>query len=182
MRLRNAMVFEFVILFVFSVIVASAVFTGCSKKAKKTAPITIIEAPVVDKSGPAFGSAFDVKPADDLYAEVDRGDYFDLTSVIYFDFDSDKINQVQAQKIEQVIKWMLKNDSARVGLLGHTDQVGTDRYNHDLGMRRALSVGREMARFVSSGRISIESRGESEPVTGVKAEYWQNRRVVFYAN
>ena len=50
-------------------------------------------------------------------------------------------------------------------LLGHTDSLGTDAYNTQLGQRRAEFVRAELIkRGVPSAIIRIESRGRTEPV------------------
>jgi OmpA-OmpF porin, OOP family len=50
---------------------------------------------------------------------------------------------------------------------GHTDRIGTNGYNQALSERRALAVKLFLvANGVEEARVFIESKGESEPVTG----------------
>ncbi len=50
-------------------------------------------------------------------------------------------------------------------LIGHTDSLGTDAYNHQLGLERATFVATELEkRGVPKQIIRIESRGRTQPV------------------
>jgi hypothetical protein len=50
-------------------------------------------------------------------------------------------------------------------LIGHTDSLGSDDYNNQLGMRRATFVKTQLIeRGVPAGKIRIESRGRTMPV------------------
>lgn len=52
-----------------------------------------------------------------------------------------------------------------VHLVGHTDRLGTEQYNYDLGLRRAVTVKQYLLDKQVSSPISIESAGEKMPVT-----------------
>jgi OOP family OmpA-OmpF porin len=48
---------------------------------------------------------------------------------------------------------------------GHSDLVGTEEFNRDLGMKRAAAVGKFLEeKGIPSARMLIESKGETEPV------------------
>ena len=58
-----------------------------------------------------------------------------------------------------------ENPAAMVTIIGHTDNTGTDAVNQPLSVERAASTRDYLAqRGVSPNRISIEGRGEREPV------------------
>jgi OOP family OmpA-OmpF porin len=64
---------------------------------------------------------------------------------------------------------------------GHTDSVGSDRYNLDLGLRRADAVRNYLvSKGLEPGRVYVDSKGEREPVTTNKTAQGrsENRRVV----
>lgn len=63
---------------------------------------------------------------------------------------------------------------------GHTDNLGPEDYNYELGRRRAASVARYLlAKGVDPVRVTTVSYGESQPVAdnGTAAGRRQNRRV-----
>jgi outer membrane protein OmpA-like peptidoglycan-associated protein len=54
-----------------------------------------------------------------------------------------------------------------VEVTGHTDLLGSDRYNLNLSMRRAQAVADALiARGVAQARIKVSARGLSEPLSG----------------
>jgi outer membrane protein OmpA-like peptidoglycan-associated protein len=67
-----------------------------------------------------------------------------------------------------------------VVVIGHTDRVGTVEYNDRLSLQRAERVRAELVRLgVDPARISVEGRGEREPLVPTPDEMPepQNRRV-----
>ena len=65
-------------------------------------------------------------------------------------------------------------------IVGHTDLVGTERYNQRLGLRRARAVLSYLTRRgVSRRRLdAVASRGETEPVVQTTQRERRNRRTV----
>ena len=102
---------------------------------------------------------------------------------IHFDFDKYNIRPDQQPILEadaQVAKAAPK--SFKIKLEGNCDEWGSDEYNFALGLKRAKSVKEGLvAEGVESGRISMVSYGESNPVcTEHTKECWaKNRRVDF---
>ena len=65
-------------------------------------------------------------------------------------------------------------------MTGHTDNTGNEASNLDLGLRRAKAIQNILiARGVDKNLITIESKGESQPVATNDSEAGrhQNRRV-----
>lgn len=52
-----------------------------------------------------------------------------------------------------------------VHLVGHTDRLGSEKFNYDLGLRRANTVKAYLQQAKVTAPISVESAGESMPVT-----------------
>ena len=103
--------------------------------------------------------------------------------VIYFAFDkSDFISDALANiYFDKSNAYLNKNQHAIISITGHTDAIGTKKYNQALGLRRAQSMQRY---FVNKGipksRITIESKGEEEPVADNTSDQGRakNRRSV----
>ena len=78
-----------------------------------------------------------------------------------------------------------QNPAMRVEVDGHTDLVGTDEYNLDLGLRRARIVKDYLIkRGVDRSLISTRSYGETQPIASNKTEKGRllNRRAEIRAN
>ena len=74
----------------------------------------------------------------------------------------------------------IKNTGEKILLTGHTDNTGNEASNLDLGLRRAKAVQNILiARGVDPSLITIESKGETQPVATNDTEKGrhQNRRV-----
>lgn len=63
-------------------------------------------------------------------------------------------------------------------MIGHTDNVGTDRYNLSLSKKRAKSVQSYLSKNGWKGKIKTEGLGEKQPVmsNATEAGRSQNRR------
>jgi outer membrane protein OmpA-like peptidoglycan-associated protein len=74
------------------------------------------------------------------------------------------------------------NEQYFVEIQGHTDDIGSSKYNDDLGQRRAESVRRYLGRSqkMPLNRMSTISYGDSAPVSSNKTKKGraENRRVV----
>jgi outer membrane protein OmpA-like peptidoglycan-associated protein len=104
-----------------------------------------------------------------------------MTIMINFDFDKSNIREADRDELEKGLKFIKKYPHAKIRLEGHTDSIGTEKYNHDLSHRRAASTKKY---FVDEGkieakRISTIGYGESKPVASNKTPEGRakNRRV-----
>jgi outer membrane protein OmpA-like peptidoglycan-associated protein len=88
-------------------------------------------------------------------------------ALILFDFDKDTIeaqNQEIATKIVERIKTLPK---ATVEIVGHTDNIGTEKYNLQLSERRALAVNKLLATAYGEApgeRIRYSGVGPNAPL------------------
>ena len=101
-----------------------------------------------------------------------------------FDFDKSVVKPQYFELLRNVKDYAEQNDF-RLTIIGHTDSKGTDAYNMALGMRRAVAVRDKLIEFgLDPSRIlSVESRGESEPIAPNDTEQgrFENRRIEFKA-
>ncbi|MCP4076273.1 MAG: peptidoglycan-associated lipoprotein Pal [Gammaproteobacteria bacterium] len=100
--------------------------------------------------------------------------------VIYFEYDSAKVNDESMALLEAHGDFMSSNGNVNVILNGHADERGSREYNIALGDRRAQSVRRILLfQGASTGQIESVSYGEEKPaVFGHDEESWsKNRRV-----
>lgn len=97
-----------------------------------------------------------------------------------FAFNRASLTPAARKALDTQAKWLRENPDIRMSVTGHTDAVGGESYNQQLGLRRAQAVTRYLlARGVERGRVeAVESRGEREPVVAVDGREAQNRRTV----
>ena len=102
---------------------------------------------------------------------------------VYFDFDKFNIRADQEEVIaSDAAAAKAAPASLKIKLEGNCDEWGSDEYNFALGLKRAKAVKEALvAQGVESGRISMVSYGESNPVCNDHTkECWaKNRRVDF---
>ncbi len=102
------------------------------------------------------------------------------TRIIYFEFNSAKIDDVSLAVLESHGNFIAENANVRVRLEGHSDERGSREYNVALGDRRNQSVRRLLLfQGASTDQVTTVSYGEELPaVLGHNEEAWaKNRRV-----
>jgi OOP family OmpA-OmpF porin len=99
---------------------------------------------------------------------------------VLFDFDKTAIKPDGVKILDRLVAFMNENRDKRVDLEGHTDSVGTDKYNEGLANRRAASVKDYLVkRGIDGSRITTRGFGESKPIADNKTSdgRTKNRRV-----
>ncbi len=105
-----------------------------------------------------------------------------ILRAVLFSFDSSALDATSESAIDDLVGQMQAMPEVSIVIEGHTDSIGSDAYNHELGRRRAEAVRAHMvARGVSAGRLSIRSFGATRPVASNDTSDGraQNRRVEF---
>lgn len=104
-----------------------------------------------------------------------------IASDYLFDFDKSVIKKKYYSKLDEIAVLIKKEPNMRVEVQGHTDSVGTDKYNMGLSLRRANAVRNYFIKKsgIAAKRLTVVGFGESKPVaTNETAEgRAQNRRV-----
>ena len=86
--------------------------------------------------------------------------------LIYFEFNETKFKpDPQTDIIIIPFKaWLDKYQGSMLHVTGHTDKVGTNDYNYNLGLKRAQIVEKYLEnKGINASRMIIESKGETEP-------------------
>jgi len=100
--------------------------------------------------------------------------------VVQFDFDKSEICQTELHKLDKILcdlkGYSSDNSDIIFAVDGHTCEIGTDDYNYNLGLRRALEVEKYLkARLTAQNiYIKIKSYGEKIPISDI---HELNRRV-----
>lgn len=117
-----------------------------------------------------------------LKPEVDEPEVVRLAdkTVILFPFNSAKNNKEMNEYLDNLAK-QLKASRQVVHLTGHTDGIGTQKYNDRLGLKRARKIRRILInKGVRRSQIKTHSKGMREPIATNETDEGrsQNRRVV----
>lgn len=98
---------------------------------------------------------------------------------IHFDFDSDRLRPDARSTLQGAGQTLATEKSRSVRVIGYADAPGSTGYNYNLGARRAnAAAGALIEAGVAPERITVESRGESEPVVRTLGRSELNRRVL----
>jgi outer membrane protein OmpA-like peptidoglycan-associated protein len=103
------------------------------------------------------------------------------TFIVFFDFNKSNLTAEGHSVVSEAVKTAKTNGFVKVMVTGHTDTVGSDRYNQKLSVRRAESVKSEMiGEGMDGSQISIEGKSFHDPLvpTGKGVREPQNRRAV----
>ena len=104
------------------------------------------------------------------------------TVSIYFAFASAGVAMSQWSQLAQVKSFLL-DETVRLSLVGHTDNIGSEAFNLALSRQRAERVKQILVEDYGfqAERFSIVAKGASEPVSNNEGESGRalNRRVEF---
>ena len=98
-----------------------------------------------------------------------------------FDFDRTVIKPEGRAELDQLVAKLKTVNTELIIAVGHTDSVGSDTYNLQLGQRRSEAVKQYLvSQGLEAGRVYTDSKGEREPVADNKTVIGRskNRRVV----
>jgi hypothetical protein len=84
---------------------------------------------------------------------------------IYFSFNSDVIREESEPTLKEIAEVMRRHPDWKLGVNGHTDNIGGDQYNLDLSKRRAAAVKQALvSRYaIVAGRLNTSGFGRSQP-------------------
>ncbi|NOL50224.1 outer membrane protein OmpA [Pelistega europaea] len=98
----------------------------------------------------------------------------------FFDFDRATLKPEGRNVLDQVAEQVQKLNLESLIAVGHTDSVGSEKYNQRLSERRAASVKSYLvSKGVPADQIIASGRGESQPVASnaTREGRAKNRRV-----
>jgi len=100
---------------------------------------------------------------------------------VNFDFDKSAIRDADTAELQKALGFVKKYAGYKISIEGHTDSMGTERYNLRLSERRAAAVKEYLLKHgVADGvRIKSAGYGKSRPIADNSTEQgrFENRRV-----
>ena len=136
----------------------------------------------VRKPGYVFYSSKIDKTKDTLYvllSKIERGKSVVLEN-IFFSFDSFELDPKSDNEIDRLVSFLRDNPNVEIEIVGHTDNIGSEKRNRVLSENRALSVKKALvAKGIDHSRLVAKGLGMSAPVASNDTEEGRqlNRRV-----
>lgn len=101
---------------------------------------------------------------------------------VEFEFDKAVVRAIYGDELKAIADAMKAHDDIDLVLEGHTDSIGSDRYNQDLSERRAAAVKAKLVSMygIPASRITTVGFGETRPIADNKTDEGRqrNRRVI----
>ena len=108
-----------------------------------------------------------IKNVKDLKVElvpVASGEEFVFENV-FFEFDKYDLKNESISSLKRLVKFLGENPNVNILITGHTDNVGSARYNQNLSLQRAQSVQQYlMDQGFHEGRVLVEGKGDNQPM------------------
>jgi outer membrane protein OmpA-like peptidoglycan-associated protein len=76
-------------------------------------------------------------------------------ALILFDFDKDTIGAQNQDKVNRIVERIKALPQAKVEIVGHTDTIGSEKYNQKLSERRALAVYKLLSAAYGAGPADL---------------------------
>lgn len=95
-----------------------------------------------------------------------------LTGAVHFDFNKAVLTKEGKKALDDLAAKIKENKNYTVAIEGHTDSIGSDRYNLGLGEQRAKTVLRYLVgeKGINPFWINVISFGEGKPVADNKTK------------
>lgn len=115
-------------------------------------------------------------------ATVALGNRFanEVQTTITFAFNSAELSDQARATLREQARWIRQFPEVRFRVYGHTDLVGSQSYNYNLGLRRAkAAVNYLSSQGIGSARLeAVVSYGKTRPVIQTPNPEERNRRTV----
>jgi len=103
----------------------------------------------------------EITKLDDNVSIVTKNSENKILQIIYFDFDKSKLSDVSIEEIKNFINTNKKTIKKFI-VVGHTDTVGSKKYNKVLSLERAEAVQKILIKLgIEKNNISILGKGEN---------------------
>jgi outer membrane protein OmpA-like peptidoglycan-associated protein len=102
---------------------------------------------------------------------------------VNFEFNKATLTKDSESILRRAYNAMVANPNVRVVITGHTDNVGSQKYNQVLSLKRAQAVKNWLVKEgIASNRMRTVGRGLNEPVASNETDEGraENRRIEFY--
>ncbi len=156
--------------------------TNAAVEAMRVKAMSIAEAQRIKDSTNAAAKLLADKKANDTLIVLVKGETIVLRGV-NFEFNKATLTKYSERILWKAYNAMIANPDVNVVITGHTDNVGSEKYNQVLSLKRAQAVKNWLVKKgIESNRMRTVGRGLNEPVASNDTEEGrlENRRIEFY--
>lgn len=95
-----------------------------------------------------------------------------MTSTVLFDFNKSEVRKDAEAELKKVLDFVKKYPGAKFKVEGHTDGIGSEKYNQGLSERRAEAIKNYLIKEggVDKGMISSTGYGKTKPIAPNKTK------------
>ncbi len=132
-----------------------------------------------DSDGDGVYDDKDKCPGTPVGAEVDERGCWVIRNVM-FDFDKYNIKEEYYPRLNKVVEVLKNNPTVKIEIEGHTDSIGSAKYNQTLSERRAQAVKNySVNKGIAADRLKTAGYGLTRPIASndTKEGRVKNRRV-----
>ena len=115
--------------------------------------------------GQHAGSLYETAGAgDDIFIPIVKNPQGGDSLALFFGFNEDTLSKRSERQLQIVAEAIKMDSGKKLEISGHTDDVGSERYNQGLSERRAAAVKAQLVQFgVPAERIVTKGFGKSQP-------------------
>jgi len=100
----------------------------------------------------------------DALATLVAGETFILPN-IFFEFAQSNLLPDSYPELQRLLDYLIKNETVKIEISGHTDNQGSEAYNQKLSMERAQTVYRYLIdNGIDPNRLSFKGYGKERPI------------------
>lgn len=140
---------------------------------------------ICDSDGDGVPDDQDQCPNTPYGAKVDERGCWVVAYASFFDFDKSAVKAQYLPAIQNAALVLKNYPDLVVEVEGHTDAIGTDEYNYNLGLRRAQAIKKVLvSNGVAANRLVVTSKGEARPIANNESSSGRaiNRRVEIHVS
>lgn len=101
---------------------------------------------------------------DDIFIPIVKNPQGGDSLALFFGFNEDSLSKRSERQLQIVAEAVKMDGAKKLEISGHTDDVGSERYNQGLSERRAAAVKAQLVAFgVPAERIVTKGFGKSQP-------------------
>jgi OOP family OmpA-OmpF porin len=149
---------------------------GCDGAIVPAAPVVV----VAPAPAAAVAPAPVAKPAPAVVVPAVAATKVTYAADAFFDFDKSALKPEGRAKLDDLIGKIKGINLEVIIAVGHTDSVGSNKYNQQLSVKRSESVKAYLvSKGIEKNRVYTEGKGETQPVADNKTSEGRskNRRV-----
>ena len=143
--------------------------------------VVVVETDCIDSDGDTVCDEIDICAGTPKGVVVDERGCWTLKQTYLFDFDKAEVKPIFFPMLDHIAKILKDNPKMTVQLEGHTDSVGTEKYNQGLSERRANAIKNALVNGAKAdaNRLKAVGYGETKPImtNDNKEGRAKNRRV-----